>query len=298
MKSILKKTIVIILLIVLALSLGLVAVGCNDTPPTEDTFFEEGKVTYSGYYKIKQQTPIYSFPDSMVLDEYFDDTAEKDIFLAIKNYSNYIDQPITGLTISLRLGLKGAQNLKDIDDIGEKEITYFGGRTGVAKGEILVHKWFYYELMKQIHGANVTFFNVENIFEDEDTLPKFMFMFVANSSLLSEAFPLIMDKYGIEEYKITYQEGDKRVRDYESIKITLANDNGEKEVTIAGFYTTGEEDYFLNTKFEKEDFSLPDYSKATTEDEIISAYALQKENKLEKQLLAKYKALIADIYYC
>ncbi len=299
MKSILKKTIVITLLLVLALSLGLIAVGCNDTPSaTEDSFFSNGSIIlpsqYEGYSMPRYLSPIDSYEDNDL------GVISGDIFCDIVEYGHIVS-----------LGtLEGAQyplvekytdkaiggSLEDIANIGEKEITYFGGRAELNEGEVLLHKWAYYQLLFDLHGG-VDLLTYAFLSDTKITLPKMIATYSTNVSLL-QAYPLVIDKYNYAG-KYMVRKGDNM--EYAELNTLIGKEvDGEyeyREVTVAGFYTTGGEDYLLNTEFARADFAQADYTNLQHEWEATERYATATITATEQNLLSRYYGLISVVYY-
>ncbi len=289
MKSILKKTIVIILLLVLALSLGLMAVGCEE----KDSFFTEGYVNVEARY-LGYNTPRYRFDYENISESTFDNVhITKDDYVNIIKYGCIFPKS-GGSLMTYYSGRERNYLMEDISNIGDREITYFGGRKELGEGEILLHKWAYYQVMFDAHGVDVIFPNIMS--QEGNTLPRLIYMYATNVALL-RAYPLVIDKFGLaSDYKDSQSTGG----DFNDIEIRVARQDGSEAkriLRVVGYYTTGEEDYLLNTEFDMNEFSKPEYEQTENDREAVAKYISAPITEKEAELLAQYNRITLNAYY-
>ncbi len=297
MKSILKKTIVITLLLVLALSLGLMAVGCEE----KDPFFVKSYVNLSGR-NFTYTSPRFIFPIDIISEEYFEGITDKEVFTYIVEKGHY-----DALIAMWHNTLVGSYNndmynhiFDSVANIGEKEITYFGGRKELKEGEILVHKWTYYQMLFETYGVEINTSalgsNTIEIFNDKNTLPNFIAMYATNEKLL-KAYPLVIDRYELYFNEIDIEKGKEEYFEVDAIVNRVDGSVDSRTLEVVGFYTTGEEDYLLDTEFDRRDFSMPDYESRNGDGEIVEIYKEASITELEQELYDQYKKMTVCVYY-
>ncbi len=118
-------------------------------------------------------------------------------------------------------------DFKSVDTMSEaKTAKYFGGRSQLNDGEILVHKWVYYSIYASMNELSIDAAKVEEILDSEDTIAKHAILRNYDFDVYG-ADGMAMEYYGI------IPEGLDEV-----LEITLTGENGEKSQTykIVGYY--------------------------------------------------------------
>ena len=172
-------------------------------------------------------------------------------------------------------GQASSYTLKSVAEVpSSTQVVYFNGRKRLGKGEILVHKWTYYTLLAKTYGFYINDDLAKKILDSDDVLPKYIAMLECH--ILITELGMSVDYYGyssVLDEKIGKKEIPLML--YEHEKETTA-DTVYKEYVVAGYYIDKADYDYLDTTYDKEQFS----SLASFMDRVIT----KKEREIRKKL--------------
>ena len=256
--------------VTLCMTIAMLTVGCTNGKQ----YFEKG--TEVGFQKrYGEYTIVCEFDENSLGEEY------------AKKYRNFCkeegiaakeelrDATVYGALRMIIGGQASSYTLKSVAEVpSTTQVVYFNGRKRLGKGEILVHKWTYYTLLANTYGFYINDDLAKKILDSDDVLPKYIGMLECH--ILITELGMSVDYYGyssVLDEKIGKKEIPLML--YEHEKETTA-DTIYKEYIVAGYYIDKADYDYLDTTYDKEQFS----SLASFMDRVIT----KKEREIRKKL--------------
>ena len=149
---------------------------------------------------------------------------------------------------------RSSHTLKSVAEVpSSTQVVYFNGRKRLGKGEILVHKWTYYTFLANTFGFHIDDDLAKKILDSDDVLPKHIALLecsvvVADLGISVDYYgysSVLDEKIGKKEMPIMLYETEKR----NSADITY------KEYVVAGYYIDKADYDYLDTTYDREQFS-------------------------------------------
>lgn len=243
--------------IVLCLMLTLLTIGCTNA--SEKQYFEQGtEVDVLEFYG--ERTIVYEFDENSLGEEY------------AKNYKNFckdsseypqnaelkdeiMNHPSLYRTFNMIISSSiSSHTLKSVAEVpSSTQVVYFNGRKRLGKGEILVHKWTYYTLLAKTYGFFINDDLAKKILDSDDVLPKHIALL--ECSVVVADLGISVDYYGYSSV-LDEKIGKKGmpIMLYETEKRNSA-DITYKEYVVAGYYIDKADYDYLDTTYDREQFS-------------------------------------------
>ncbi|MCI5791421.1 MAG: hypothetical protein MR239_06020 [Clostridiales bacterium] len=235
--------------VTLCMTIAMLTVGCTNGKQ----YFEKGtEVGFQNRYG--EYTIVCEFDENSLGEEY------------AKKYRNFCKEEgiaakeeLRDATVyrMLRMiigGQASSYTLKSVAEVpSSTQVVYFNGRKRLGKGEILVHKWTYYTFLANTFGFYIDDDLAKKILDSDDVLPKHIALLecsvvVADLGISVDYYgysSVLDEKIGKKEMPIMLYETEKR----NSADITY------KEYVVAGYYIDKADYDYLDTTYDREQFS-------------------------------------------